>query len=212
MRELRPAVFIETGVLHGMLSAFVLEAMRVNGHGRLISIDLPSYPESGPANVDGYQGMLPPGRQPGWLVPDELRDRWDLRLGRSLELLPAAIADAAGELDVFLHDSDHTHETMTRRVRAGLAGAAPRRRADRRRLDRQQRLRRAVRVGGRGAAAVPQPQRDAPRRGPRRADPQAADCVMQLWTLASEVASSGPALATSSTLPTACAAVAATVA
>jgi hypothetical protein len=113
VRELRPAVFVETGVLHGMLSAFVLEAMRVNGHGRLISIDLPSYADRGPANVDGYQGLLPPGREPGWLVPDELRERWDLRLGPSLELLPGVIDETAGQLDVFLHDSDHTHETMS---------------------------------------------------------------------------------------------------
>lgn len=112
VRDLRPSVVIETGVLHGMLSAFILEAMRVNEHGRLISIDLPSFPETGPANVDGYQGMLPPGREPGWLVPDELRERWDLRLGPSLELLPGVIEETAGELDVFLHDSDHTYETM----------------------------------------------------------------------------------------------------
>lgn len=111
VRALRPRVFVETGVLHGMLSAFVLEALERNGEGRLISIDLPSYAESGPANVDGYQGVLPPGREPGWLVPDELRGRWELLLGPSLELLPGVLA-GAGEIDVFLHDSDHTPETM----------------------------------------------------------------------------------------------------
>jgi predicted O-methyltransferase YrrM len=112
VRELRPAVFVETGVLHGMLSAFVLEAMRVNGHGRLISIDLPSYADSGPANVDGYQGLLPPGREPGWLVPDALRGRWELLIGPSLEVLPAVLGRER-TIDVFLHDSDHTHETMS---------------------------------------------------------------------------------------------------
>jgi hypothetical protein len=113
VRALRPTVFVETGVLHGMNSAFVLEAMRVNGHGRLISIDLPSYAESGPSNVDGYQGTLPPGREPGWLVPAELRDRWDLRLGPSLDVLPGVLEEVGSELDGFLHDSDHTHETMS---------------------------------------------------------------------------------------------------
>ena len=111
VRALRPAVFVETGVLHGMTSAFVLEAMRVNGHGRLISIDLPSYAETGPANVDGYTGTLPPGREPGWLVPDALRDRWELHLGASLDVLPGVL-DGIDRLDVFLHDSDHTYETM----------------------------------------------------------------------------------------------------
>ncbi|MBX5442010.1 MAG: class I SAM-dependent methyltransferase [Solirubrobacteraceae bacterium] len=111
VRALRPAVFVETGVLHGMTSAFVLEAMRVNGRGRLISIDLPSYAETGPANRDGYTGTLPPGREPGWLVPEELRGRWELHLGASLDLLPG-ILDGLDRLDVFLHDSDHTYETM----------------------------------------------------------------------------------------------------
>ncbi len=112
VRALRPTVLVETGVLHGMQSAFVLEAMRVNGHGRLISIDLPSYADSGPANVDGYRGLLPPGREPGWLVPEELHERWDLRVGPSLELLPGVLEEVGPDLDVFLHDSDHTYETM----------------------------------------------------------------------------------------------------
>jgi predicted O-methyltransferase YrrM len=110
VRALEPEVFVETGVLHGMTSAFVLEGMRVNGRGRLISVDLPSYAESGPANVDGYTATLPPGREPGWLVPDELRDRWELHLGPSLEVLPRVLPAA---IDVFLHDSDHTVETMS---------------------------------------------------------------------------------------------------
>lgn len=112
VRALRPQVFVETGVLHGMTSAFVLEALRVNGSGRLISIDLPSYAESGPANVDGYTGVLPPGRRPGWLVPEALRGRWELLIGPSLEVLPAVLG-REGTIDVFLHDSDHTHETMS---------------------------------------------------------------------------------------------------
>jgi predicted O-methyltransferase YrrM len=111
VRALRPEVFVETGVLHGMTSAFVLEAMERNGTGRLISVDLPSYAETGPANVDGYQGTLPPGREPGWLVPESLRHRWELRLGPSLDVLPGVLDDA-GAIDVFLHDSDHTYETM----------------------------------------------------------------------------------------------------
>ena len=113
VRELKPKVVIETGVLHGMTSAFVLEALTHNGgDGRLISVDLPSYAETGPVNVDGYTGTLPPGREPGWLVPDDLRHRWDLRIGASLDVLPGVLEEA-GEIDVFLHDSDHTYETMT---------------------------------------------------------------------------------------------------
>jgi hypothetical protein len=112
VRALRPAVFVETGVLHGMLSAFVLEALERNGAGRLISIDLPSYAGSGPANADGYTATLPLGREPGWLVPERLRGRWELLLGPSLDLLPGVL-EREGPIDVFLHDSDHTVQTMT---------------------------------------------------------------------------------------------------
>ena len=112
VRALKPQVFVETGVLHGMTSAFVLEAMRINGSGRLISVDLPSYAESGPANVDGYTGVLPPGPGAGWLVPPALRGAWELLLGPSLDVLPGVL-EREGTIDVFLHDSDHTHETMS---------------------------------------------------------------------------------------------------
>jgi hypothetical protein len=110
VRALRPAVFVETGVLHGLTSAFLLDALARNGHGRLLSVDLPSYAETGPANADGYEATLPPGREPGWAVPHDLRARWDLHLGASLEVLPRVLP--ADGIDAFLHDSEHTEPTM----------------------------------------------------------------------------------------------------
>ena len=123
-RALAPRRFVETGVLHGLTSAFILEALERNGgEGRLISVDLPSYAESGPANRDGYGATLPPGRQPGWAVPEALRGRWDLHLGSSLALLPELLSDA--EIDVFLHDSDHTFATMDAEIRLAWAALRP---------------------------------------------------------------------------------------
>jgi predicted O-methyltransferase YrrM len=110
VRATRPAVFVETGVLHGLTSAFMLEALARNDHGRLLSVDLPSYAETGPANADGYDATLPPGREPGWTVPGDLRDRWDLHLGASLDVLPRVLP--ADGIDAFLHDSEHTEATM----------------------------------------------------------------------------------------------------
>lgn len=110
VRAARPEVFVETGVLHGLTSAFLLDALRRNGRGRLLSVDLPSYAETGPANADGYDATLPPGREPGWAVPDDLRDRWDLHLGASLDVLPRVLP--ADGIDAFLHDSEHTEATM----------------------------------------------------------------------------------------------------
>ncbi len=48
VRAMRPTSVIETGVLHGLTSAFILRALEQNRAGRLTSIDLPSYPDQGP--------------------------------------------------------------------------------------------------------------------------------------------------------------------
>lgn len=111
VRLKKPKIIIETGVLHGMTSAFIIRALQKNGSGRLISIDLPSYPESGPANNDGYSAVLPKGKEPGWIVPDSWREGiWDLRLGDSVSVLNK-IEDQFS-VDIFLHDSEHTYQTM----------------------------------------------------------------------------------------------------
>jgi predicted O-methyltransferase YrrM len=110
VRATRPSFAIETGVLHGLTSLVLLAALERNGAGRLVSIDLPSYAETGPANRDGHVDTLPSGREPGWIVGAPYAARWQLRLGRSLDVLPGVIED--NPLDFFLHDSEHTYETM----------------------------------------------------------------------------------------------------
>ena len=112
-RSLGATAMVETGVLHGLSSAFLLQALIDNdGGGRLISIDYPSTFEDGPANQDGFDDTLPPGMMPGWVVDERRRAPWDLRLGQSRDLLPRALGDL-GPLDIFVHDSEHTYETMT---------------------------------------------------------------------------------------------------
>ncbi|MGZ6987181.1 MAG: class I SAM-dependent methyltransferase [Ilumatobacteraceae bacterium] len=110
-RELKPAAFVETGVLHGITSNFILNALRLNGAGTLISIDYPSYFESGPTNADGYNDTLPPGKEPGWAIPPDNRERWKLIIGRSADELPKTFAELP-RLDLFVHDSEHTYTTM----------------------------------------------------------------------------------------------------
>ena len=99
----RPAVMIETGVALGFTTATVLAAMHANGHGRLHSIDLPALQ---------YDPDDPVGRA----VPDELKDRWELELGDSRDLLPALAARVA-PIDVFLHDALHTYASQMREYR-----------------------------------------------------------------------------------------------
>lgn len=101
-RALKPAVMIETGVASGSSTYFILQAMELNRKGILYSIDLP--------NVDPG-AIVPGGKQIGWLVPSELKSRWKLILGRSQDKLPLLLKDLES-VDAFLHDSEHTYETM----------------------------------------------------------------------------------------------------
>lgn len=111
VRDYRPKHVVETGILHGMTSAFILEAISLNGFGQLTSIDLPSYADVAPSNQDGYNDTLPPGQTPGWIVPERLHDYWDLRLGSSRQLLPI-LFDELDSIDIFIHDSEHSYKTM----------------------------------------------------------------------------------------------------
>lgn len=110
VRAAQPEIFVETGVLHGLTSTYILKALDVNGAGTLISIDYPSYYKSGPANKDGFYATLPPGREPGWVIPEQYRHRWLCHLGRSSDILPKVLE--ADRPDIFCHDSEHTYGTM----------------------------------------------------------------------------------------------------
>jgi predicted O-methyltransferase YrrM len=116
LRELRPRVSVETGVCNGVSTAFLLLALEDNEAGDLYSIDLPEVAgeEYEPGTFwDGKGGaVIPPGKEPGWMVPPTLRERWHLVLGRSQEELPPLLA-RIGEIDFFMHDSEHSYECMS---------------------------------------------------------------------------------------------------
>jgi predicted O-methyltransferase YrrM len=120
VRALSPTVVVETGTANGSSTLYFLAALRRNGHGRLISIDMPFVGSNLAPVVAGTSlkkrdsSPLPPGRESGWIVPTELRDRWELRLGNSRELL----AEIGEPIDFFLHDSLHTREHMLAEFRA----------------------------------------------------------------------------------------------
>ncbi len=110
-RLLEPASVVETGVFDGFSSAFILKALRDNGHGHLYSIDLPARSPVGASTNQMFFDCLPTGRDPGWLVPQSLRDRWTLHVGTSRGLLEGVLEEC-GEIDLFFHDSLHTREMM----------------------------------------------------------------------------------------------------
>ena len=104
IRLLKPAVVVETGVGAGVSSWTILHAMEENSLGRLVSIDLPT------PNTELLPGV-------GYLVPSELRHRWELRTGPSRRLLPQVLEDL-GQIDIFLHDSRHSYANQLREYRA----------------------------------------------------------------------------------------------
>jgi hypothetical protein len=116
LRDLRPRVAVETGVCNGVSTAFLLLALEDNGEGELHSVDLPEVAgeeyEQG-TFWDGKGGaVIPPGKEPGWMVPPALRDRWHLVLGRSQDELPPLL-QRLGAIDFFMHDSEHSYECMS---------------------------------------------------------------------------------------------------
>ena len=121
VRKLRPLVAVETGVCNGFSTAFVLLALQRNDAGELHSIDLPEVvgADYEPGRFwEGKQGAaIPPGKEPGWMIPAELRARWRLTVGRSQEELPSLL-ERLGAIDLFVHDSEHSYECMDFEFRA----------------------------------------------------------------------------------------------
>ena len=112
VRLLRPDHIIETGVSSGVSSTHFLLGIRRNRRGQLHSIDLP-LPQRGPHFHPRESPVaLPPGRSSGWAIPAELRTGWDLRVGRSEELLPPLVRELPS-VGIFLHDSLHTPTHLT---------------------------------------------------------------------------------------------------
>jgi len=115
VRYFKPQVLVETGVCNGVSTAVILAAMRRNGSGDLYSIDLPEFTDTEYTEGDFWEGKggaaVPKQKQPGWIIPDALRDSWSLILGSSRTELPPLL-DRLEKIDFFLHDSEHSYECM----------------------------------------------------------------------------------------------------
>lgn len=112
VRSLKPEIMVETGVFDGLSSSVTLAALRQNAAGRLISIDLPATDTIVGSTEFMSDTSLPPGHDPGWMIPKALRERHELLLGDARELLPRVLLQHP-KLDIFMHDSLHTDEHMT---------------------------------------------------------------------------------------------------
>lgn len=91
VRQCRPSLVVETGVANGHSSVLILQALRRNGMGRLVSVDVS--PDAGA------------------LANEEERQNWEL------VILPRRLRRRAfstwmrelGPVDLFVHDSDHSY-------------------------------------------------------------------------------------------------------
>lgn len=117
VRIAKPDLFIETGVFDGQSSAILLQAMADNRSGQLISIDYPAVDQIVDSTHRMTETTLPAGKDPGWLIPQSLRERHELHLGDSREVLPELLG-RLGTIDAFMHDSLHTFEHMDFEYRA----------------------------------------------------------------------------------------------
>lgn len=112
-RLLKPSAVVETGVGAGLSSTFILQALSDNRNGNLYSIDLPQamYITKKGRKIDDSAWIPEKFKKSGWLVPQRLRNRWELLIGKSKEtLLP--LLRRLKCIDLFFHDSEHTYENM----------------------------------------------------------------------------------------------------
>lgn len=100
LRILKPEIVVETGVEVGGTTAFILKALEDNNKGTLYSIDFPD-----------YELVHIRGKEVGFVVPEGLKKRWVLKIGKSKDLLPNLL-DEINKVDVFLHDSEHSYANM----------------------------------------------------------------------------------------------------
>ncbi len=97
-RIIKPKNVVETGVAYGLSSLYILKSLQDNNFGTLHSIDSIFRP---------WQTVEMIGR----IIPDELRDKWNLLVGSSVEKLEE-ILNNLDQTDIFIHDSLHTYENM----------------------------------------------------------------------------------------------------
>jgi hypothetical protein len=128
IRHLKPKVAVETGVCNGFSTAFLLQALQMNGQGKLYSIDFPEVVgqiyEPGTFWEGKGRSAIPPGQTPGWLIPQMLKEPWDLILGKSQMELPKLLR-RLGAIDFFMHDSEHSYDCMWLEYEAAYAALRP---------------------------------------------------------------------------------------
>jgi len=96
VKAISPKLAVETGVGSGVSTTFILSALQ---EGELHSIDMGvRYGGEGEEKV-------------GFVVPENLRGKWHLHLGRSSEVLVPLLKQLE-EIQFFLHDGEHSYQNV----------------------------------------------------------------------------------------------------
>ena len=97
-RIVKPEKIIETGVAYGLSSYYILSALNKNKVGTLISIDSVFRPWQSEEMI-------------GAIIPENLRSKWELVLGKSNDKL-LKVFDDTENVGIFVHDSLHSYKNM----------------------------------------------------------------------------------------------------
>ena len=115
IRLLKPEICVETGVFYGGSTAFILNALKKNQKGKLISIDLPAdkikKSITRHENV-GSSEIIPKELQTGFIIPDYLKEKWELIEDDSHK----ALRELKHPFNFFSHDSEHSRNFMIKEL------------------------------------------------------------------------------------------------
>lgn len=95
-RYVKPSSILETGVAAGWSSCAFLEAIKINGKGKLYSSDFP------------YFRLPNPEKYIGILVDESLKSNWDLYIDGDEKNIPI-ILNKLDAIDMFHYDSDKSY-------------------------------------------------------------------------------------------------------
>ena len=100
IRKYHLRTIVETGVSMGWSSFMILTALQRENSGKLYSIDI------------DFSDIVKQDGGVGYLVPDHLKKYWTLKIGDTHKLLKPILSEL-GQLDMFIHDSDHSYQVMS---------------------------------------------------------------------------------------------------
>jgi len=111
VRLKKPNVCLETGVFYGGSTCFILNALRKNKKGILISIDLPGQLwekifNNNRHHMVGCSENIPQGLDIGFIVHNNLKEQFTLIKGNSLEEIPKINKT----FSLYNHDSEHSFD------------------------------------------------------------------------------------------------------